>query len=202
VHVPIAGISVLPVLLKLPLVLLPVHIAFLHLIIEPACSIAYEVQPAGTMIMKKTPRSPNEPLFGAKTMGPSLVQGTSVLISLLLVFVISLYRGQGELDARALTFTTLIIANLTLIITSKGTAQSQSEVARNPILAWIIGVTILLLGCVLYIPALQTLFRFSKLHLLDLIICLAVGILSVLGLGWIQGKFGSIDLALTKPKKR
>jgi Ca2+-transporting ATPase len=191
VHVPIAGISVLPVLLKLPLVLLPIHIAFLHLIIGPTCSIAYEVQPAGTLIMKKPPRNPNESLFGTKIIGPSLVQGTGVLISLLLVFVISLYRGQGELDARALTFTTLIIANLTLIITSKKAAQPQGEVALNLILAWIIGVSLLLLGCVLYIPAVQTLFGFSKLHLLDLVICLAVGILSVLELGWIQNKLES-----------
>jgi len=66
VHVPIAGMSVLPVLLKLPLVLLPVHIAFLHLIIEPVCSIAFEEEPANSKAMLQPPRNPQEPLFSKK----------------------------------------------------------------------------------------------------------------------------------------
>jgi Ca2+-transporting ATPase len=182
VHVPIAGISVLPVVLGFPLVLLPVHIAFLHLIIEPACSVAYEVQPASPKTMRKPPRSPNERLFGRKIMLSSLISGTIVLVSLLLIFIISLKRGQGELDARTLTFTTLIISNLALIVKSNRTGHdtefkfgSKGSLA----IAWIIGGGLVLLASVLYIPELRQLFRFSILHPIDWLICVSVGVASV-----------------------
>jgi Ca2+-transporting ATPase len=182
VHIPIAGISVLPVILGLPLVLLPVHIAFLHLIIEPACSVAYEVQPASPMAMKEPPRRPDERLFSRKVMASSLISGTSVLVSLLLIFVISLKRGQGELDARALTFTTLIVSNLALIIKSseiRADSRFDFRSKGGRTVAWIIGGAIVLLASVLYIPDLRQLFRFSILHPVDWVICLSVGIASV-----------------------
>jgi Ca2+-transporting ATPase len=111
VHVPIAGMSLLPVLFEWPLVLLPVHIVFLELIIDPACSVVFEAEPEEADVMTRPPRRPDAPLFGTRTVGISLLQGLTVLIILLGVFVISLKRGQSEEDARALTFTTLIIAN-------------------------------------------------------------------------------------------
>jgi Ca2+-transporting ATPase len=189
VHVPIAGISVLPVVLGLPLVLLPVHIAFLHLIIEPACAVAYEVQPVNPMAMKQPPRRPDEQLFSGKLMASSLVRGTSVLISLLLVFLISLYRGQGELDARTLTFTVLIISNLALIVASRKTrpgARLISWSKESSVIGWIIAGALVLLASVVYIPELRQMFRFSFLHPLDWIICIGVGIGSVFWLEVLQ----------------
>jgi Ca2+-transporting ATPase len=193
VHVPIAGISVLPVVLGLPLVLLPVHIAFLHLIIEPACSIAYEVQPASPMIMRQPPRRPDERLFSRRIMLSSLLSGTSVLISLLLIFIISLKRGQGELDARALTFTTLIISNLALIIKSSKTRPDSEFIYRSKgsyTIAWIIGGAVVLLAAVLYVPELRQLFQFSIIHPIDWIICISVGIASVFWLDMLQRLLG------------
>ncbi|MDR3607364.1 MAG: cation-translocating P-type ATPase [Oligoflexia bacterium] len=183
-HVPIAGISVLPVLLKLPLVLLPVHIAFLHLIIEPACSIAYEAEPARPATMRVPPRGKEESLYNRKMFLPSLARGGSVLAALLLIYVISLYRGQGELDARALTFTTLIISNLTLIVMiQKETGEQKRPVALNQVTLTIIAAAVVLLAIVLYVPPLRNLFRFSTLHAEDLGICIGVGILSA---AWVE----------------
>ncbi|MFY7855650.1 MAG: ATPase, partial [Rubrivivax sp.] len=45
VHVPIAGMALLPVLLGWPPLLLPMHIALLELIIDPACTLAFENEP-------------------------------------------------------------------------------------------------------------------------------------------------------------
>lgn len=122
IHIPIAGMSLIPVLFKLPLVLLPVHVAFLHLIIDPACSIVLEAEPAETTVMKRPPRNSKDPLFGRKTVGLAMLQGGAILTIVLVIFVISLYRGQGELDARALTFTALILANLGLILSASSSA--------------------------------------------------------------------------------
>ena len=84
IHVPIAGMSLIPVLLKWPLVLFPVHIVFLELIIDPACSIVFEAEPEEANVMNRPPRNPQEPLFSRKTLAVSMLQGVSVLLIVLL----------------------------------------------------------------------------------------------------------------------
>jgi P-type Ca2+ transporter type 2C len=182
IHIPIAGMSLIPVLFKLPLVLLPIHIAFLHLIIDPACSIVLEAEPAEANVMQRPPRHPKEPLFGRKTVGLSILQGSGILVIILAIFLISLYRGQGELDARALTFTTLILANLGLILSESSTSRLSLKILKshNPTLWWAIGGGIFFLAIVLYIPLLRDLFSFSFLHPIDLAICLGGGAICLL----------------------
>jgi P-type Ca2+ transporter type 2C len=182
IHIPIAGMSLIPVLFKLPLVLLPVHVAFLHLIIDPACSIVLEAEPAEANVMKRPPRNPKEPLFGRKTVGLAVLQGIGVLVIILAIFMIALYRGQGELDARALTFTTLILANLGLILSESSSSHLSPKILRspNPSLWWVISGGLFFLAIVLYIPFLRQLFSFSFLHPIDLMICLGGGAISLL----------------------
>jgi len=186
IHVPIAGLSLIPVLLGWPLVLLPVHIVFLELIIDPACSIIFEAEPDEAGIMNHPPRNPKESLFGIKTLALCILQGIVVLLIVLAVFYIAIYRGQGELDARALTFCTLIIANLGLILTNRSWSRTiiSTLQAPNKALWWVVGGTLLFLGMVLYFPFLRDLFRFSKLHPVDLTICLSAGVLSIM---WFEG---------------
>ena len=124
IHVPIAGLSLIPVLFNWPLVLFPVHVVFLEMIIDPACSIAFEAEPEEADIMGRPPRRPEEPLFDWRTLGLSLLQGSGVLIIVVAVYIIALFRGQGEYDARALTFTALIIANLGLILTNRSWSET------------------------------------------------------------------------------
>ncbi len=181
IHVPIAGISILPVLLKLPLVLMPVHIAFLHLIIEPACSVVFEAEPAAADSMKKKPRDPEMALFSRELILPSLVQGLVVFVTILGVFLISLYRGQDEREARALTFTTLIVANIGLILVNRSWSRTIIEGMRAPnkALWWVLSGSVLILAIVLYVPFVRDIFRFSILHSLDLAICFGAGVFSV-----------------------
>jgi P-type Ca2+ transporter type 2C len=185
IHIPIAGMSLIPVLFKLPLVLLPVHVAFLHLIIDPACSIVLEAEPAEANVMKRPPRNPKEPLFGRKTVGLAVLQGIGILVIILAIFTIALYRGQGELDARALTFTTLILANLGLILSESSSSRLSLKILRspNPSLWWVIGGGLFFLVLVLYVPFLRQLFSFSFLHPIDLVICLGGG---AIGLLWFE----------------
>ena len=94
---------------------------------------------------------------------------------LVAVFLVALHRGQGEADARALTFTTLIVANLGLIFVNRSSTRPALEAMRVPnrALWWVVGGTFLLLGLVLYVPVLRTLFRISLLHPADIAICFA-----------------------------
>ncbi|WP_293331285.1 cation-translocating P-type ATPase [Microcoleus sp. CAWBG58] len=182
IHIPIAGMSLIPVLFKLPLVLLPVHVAFLHLIIDPACSIVLEAEPAEATVMQRPPRNPKEPLFGKKTLSLAVLQGCGILAVVLAIFAIALYRRQGEFDARALTFTTLILANLALILSEGSTSRLSLKILKspNPALWWVLGGGLLFLGLVLYVPFLRHLFSFSLLRAIDLAICLGGGLISLI----------------------
>src|SRR5512146_2115341 len=66
VHVPIAGLALIPVLLKWPLVLMPVHVVFLELIIDPACSIAFEAEPEEANVMNRCTRIPGASLLSRR----------------------------------------------------------------------------------------------------------------------------------------
>lgn len=182
VHVPIAGMSLLPVIFNWPLVLLPFHIVFLELIIDPACSIVFEAEPEEAYIMNKPPRNLQEPLFSRRNITFSLLQGSSVLLIVLAVFIAVMYRGQGELDARTLSFTTLIIANIGLILTNRSRSRTIIDTLRSPNTAlwWVLAGAIFFLCIVLYIPVLRDMFHFSTLHPVDLVISLAAGIISVI----------------------
>jgi len=182
VHVPIAGLSLLPVLAGWPLILTPAHIVFLELIINPTCSIVFEAEREETDIMREPPRPPGAPLFNRYMLGLSLLQGVGVLLVALLLFGVALYRGLNENEARALTFTTLVIANLALVFTNRSWTRNllQTLSRPNPALWRVAGGAGLVLAIVLYVPAIRELFRFAPLHALDLIVCVTAGVLSVL----------------------
>jgi P-type Ca2+ transporter type 2C len=181
VHIPIIGLSLLPVIFGWPLILFPVHIVFLELIIDPACSIVFEAEKEEQDIMRRRPRDPGEPLFSARMIGLSLLQGLSVLVIVISVFGIAYYRGNGEYDARALTVTTLIIANLGLIFVNRSWSQTIFSTLRspNPALWWISGGTLLFLGLILYLPFMREVFHFSFLHPSDLMISVSAGLISI-----------------------
>jgi len=111
----------------------------------------------------------------------SLYQGIGLFVVCLAAFLVSLYRGQGELDSRAITFTTMVIGNLTMIWSNRSRTRTILETMRTPNRPlWMITVgALLLLAFVLYIPWLRDLFQFSTLHVGDLIVCALLGMSSV-----------------------
>ena len=182
IHVPIAGMSLIPVFFQWPLLLLPAHIAFLQLIIDPACSIVFEAEGEERGVMNRPPRNSREPLFSLKTVALSLIQGFIVLLFVFGVFLFAQSKGAGDREIRALTFTTLMISNLGLILTNRSWSRRFSTTRRSPNTALIpvVAGALLFLGVVLYVPFFVQLFRFSALHVSDLLMCLAAGVGSVL----------------------
>ncbi|HWR25685.1 MAG TPA: cation-translocating P-type ATPase, partial [Methanosarcina sp.] len=185
VHIPIAGLAVFPILFNLPLVLLPAHIAFLELIIDPACSTVFEAEPEEKNIMNKPPRNLRERMFGRKNLTLSLLQGISMLAGVIAVYMYALDMGKGTVEARTLTFATLVIANLTLIAANLSWSQSMFKTLKseNKALRYVLVGALSGLFLVLYVPFLRNLFKFSLLHFDDLVIVFAVGILSI---GWLR----------------
>jgi Ca2+-transporting ATPase len=170
IHVPIAGVALVPLILHWPLILTPVHIVFLELIIDPACSIAFEAEPEEMGIMARPPRDPKAPLFGVREILLSLGQGAVVLTSVLFVLGLALYSREGDSTARALTFTTLVFGLLSLITVNRSWSRNILQIVRSPNAAyrWVMGGAIAFLAAVFYLPFLRSVFRFAPLSLRDL----------------------------------
>jgi Ca2+-transporting ATPase len=181
VHVPIAGMSLIPVFFRWPLALLPVHIVFLELIIDPACSVVFEAEGDEVDVMRRPPRDPRERLFGRQTLSFSLAQGIGVLLAVLALYAAALFLGYGDDEARALSFSTLIVANLGLIFVNRSWTETVAARMRTPnkALWWVTGGAGAFLACALYVPALRSVFRFSYLTPLDVVFCVLFGIGSV-----------------------
>jgi Ca2+-transporting ATPase len=181
VHVPIAGISLLPILMGWPVVLFPVHVVFLELIIDPACSVIFEAEPPEGNIMKRKPRDPDEPLFGKHMFMLSFMQGFFSFLAVAGVFWYSLKTVGSEPEARTLAFITLVISNLGIILVNRSWTKNifASLRVKNTAIAWVVSGTIIFLGMVIYVPVLQNIFHFSYMHLNDVVLSLSLGIVSV-----------------------
>ncbi|MCE5191056.1 MAG: cation-translocating P-type ATPase [Actinomycetia bacterium] len=205
VHVPIAGMSLLPVLvprlmgIETPLVLMPVHIAFLELIIDPACSVVFEAEAEETDTMSRPPRALDAPLFGKSMVTLAVTQGLSVLAVVCAVFVISLAVKHNATMlaqyARTLTFATLVLANIGLILANLSWTKSIITVLRegNRALWWVMGAALSFLALAIYVPPVRAVFQFAPLDFVDVLIALgatAVGILWFEGLKWFRRKNG------------
>jgi Ca2+-transporting ATPase len=182
VHVPIAGLSIAPILLPgWPLLLLPVHIAFLELIIDPSCSLIFEAEQAESDLMRRAPRGPAERLFSRRVVGFAALQGLSVLgVCLTIVFLARPAHGTDA--ARALSFAALVTSFLTIILVNRSWTRSWLSMLRAPNAAmwWVVAGAAAVLAAILTIPPLQKLFSFSALHGGDLALSLAAGVLCLM----------------------
>lgn len=161
-------------------VLLPIHVAFLHLVIDPACSVVFEAEPEEPDVMLRPPRDPRAPLFDRRSITLGLVQGSIVMLVVVGVYGIALARGHGEADSRGLIFTTFIVANLGLILTNRSwSGLGRAPRRQNRAFWWVTGGAVVFLALVIYLPGLRTLFRFAPLHPIDIALCLGAGVLSV-----------------------
>jgi P-type Ca2+ transporter type 2C len=182
VHVPIAGLSMLPVFFAdWPLLLLPVHIVFLELIIDPSCSLIFEAEDAEANVMRRPPRSPEERLFSMRTIGVALMQGLSVLVACLGVFLVA-RAGHPANVARGLTFATLVVAFIVIILVNRSWTRSAFAMLRvpNAALRWVVLGTSALLAVVLVVPFGRRLFHFGPLHTRDVMLSVGTGLVCVL----------------------
>jgi len=182
IHVPIASLALAPLILDWPIVLSPVHIVFLELIIDPACSITFEAEPEELDVMNRPPREPNAPLFGMGQIAFSLFEGFISLLAVLLVFGFYYYLGYGEAKVRTVTFATLVVGMLGLIFVNRSRSQNLWRTLRLPNAAvwWVVGGALSFLAGVIYIPQAREIFRFAELEWSDLMVTIGVGGLAVL----------------------
>ena len=182
IHVPIAGLSLIPILLgNFPLILWPVHIVFLELIIDPACSIIFEAEKEELNIMTRPPRRFTEPFFGAKKILFSCLQGVGILIVTLAIYLLGLHLGYEASEVRAMAFTTLIVSNIAVILTNRSWTDNIFRIIFTPNRAvlWVVGGAIFFLILILNVPFFLHLFQFQRLKLINLIICVLAGLFTI-----------------------
>ncbi|MDM5181324.1 cation-translocating P-type ATPase [Massilia sp. DJPM01] len=181
-HVPIVGLSILPVLLGWPMLLMPVHILFLQLIIDPACSVIFEAEPVEAHTMLAGPRRPDARLFDRELILRALWQGGGLLC--VLVGVASLGRVLAHSDGavRASVFCVLVLSHLGLIYVNRSWTQStwNRDDGRNPVFPFIACTAAALLALILGIPLLRSLFAFALPNLTLAMIGIAAWVLSLL----------------------
>lgn len=191
VHVPIAGLALLPLLFGTPIVFAPIHIAFLEMVIDPVCSIVFEAEREERDLMRRPPRSPESSMLSSSLITWSLLQGTLTLVLVGSVYLIGMHRDMPEPEVRALAFSTLLLTNVGLILVNRSFSSSPwtAVTQRNPALWAILGIALPLLLAAVSWPPIERLFQFGPLHLDDLAIVLGgsvilIGLLEGLKAGW------------------
>jgi Ca2+-transporting ATPase len=179
VHVPIAGLALLPLVSGLPLLFGPMHIAFLEMVIDPVCSLVFEAETEEAGVMRRPPRATDEPLFTGALIGWSVLQGILAFALVAAIFIIGVERGMPEDEARALTFFSLVFTIVGLILVNRSFSASLVTALRRPnaaLVSVLLAVSAILVLTLRW-PFASGVFRFGPLHLHDLAVTAGAGIL-------------------------
>ena len=191
VHIPIAGLAILPLLLGLPLMLTPIHIAFLEMVIDPACSIVFEAEAAENNVMQRPPRKPTSALVLRKRVIWAVIQGLLVLIVLASILIGAAYKKLSEADMRTLVFTALVMLNMGLILVNRSLSASLMAAILKPNRSlWILlsSVMTILAIAVFWQPA-RLLFHFGEFNWYLFAICVVACVFTLLILETVKSLF-------------
>jgi P-type Ca2+ transporter type 2C len=177
VHIPIAGLALLPLIFGLPIIFGPIHIAFLQMIIDPVCSLVFEAETEEAGVMRRPPRPPDELLFSRSLIIWSFVQGTFVLALVAVIFIVAFTRGMPDDEVRALAFFSLVAAIVGLIFINRSFSASITIAFSRPnrTLVLVLICVLSILGSTLFLPFMRDLFHFGPLHSDDVALTLAAG---------------------------
>ena len=178
VHVPIAGLALLPLVLGLPILFGPIHIALLEMVIDPVCALVFEAEREETDIMKRRPRPPLEPLFSWQMIAWSVFQGGVAFALLATTFLVATYQEMPAAEVRALTFFGLIASILTLILVNRSFSTSllQALGRGNTALRYVFAAVMAISALIMFVPQIQKLLRFGHLRAADIGIAVVLGV--------------------------
>jgi P-type Ca2+ transporter type 2C len=177
VHVPTAGMALLPVLAGWPILLYPIHIVCLELLIAPTCSLAFESEAAEPGLMLKPPRDPDAPLLGWPELAYGVSQGLAALLVVFGTYAWALHHLALP-QARAFAFVVLVVADVGLIFSNLSQQGTSIEAlrGRNPIVWAVCAGAFAVLGLALYVPVLSGLFYFDTPRAATLAIAVLAGL--------------------------
>ena len=187
IHIPIILIVFIPLALGwvYPNIFSPVHVIFLEIIMGPTCSIIYENEPMERNLMLEKPRPMTNTFFKLKEITISIIQGIIITIGLLFVYQYCVATNCSEATTRTVVFLTLISSNIFLTLTNRSFYYSIFTTLRykNNLVLMIISATIIMIACLLFIPALARFFEFESVSGFQISLSIIIGFVSVL---WIE----------------
>ncbi len=178
VHVPIAGLALIPLAFGMPLLFGPVHIAFLEMVIDPVCSLVFEAETEEDGVMERPPRPVSERLFSTPTIIWSLLQGALVLGVVTTILFLAPGYGFDTDQVRALTFHSLVLCVVALIFVDRSVSSSIITAITRPnrALAFVVPVVAVLLAVTVFWAPARELFRFGVLDPQWLVVPLGAGV--------------------------
>ncbi|MDT0507913.1 cation-translocating P-type ATPase [Novosphingobium sp. MMS21-SN21R] len=177
VHVPIAGLALLPLFFGLPILFGPIHIALLEMVIDPVCALVFEAEREERDIMERPPRDPDESLFSFSMIAWSVFQGGVAFALLGAVYWLKTLAGMPEAELRALMFFALIaqIVSLILVNRSFGASLVQAVARRNSALLYVLVAIAAVTALILYLPQAQALLKFGSISWGDMALAAGLG---------------------------
>lgn len=185
VHVPLAGLGLLPVLFGWPLLFFPLHVLFLEFVIDPACAFVFEADKEAADVMKRKPRRPDERLFTSAMLKRSLTLGVVALLLSAVTYGVAL-QAMSVGQARALAFIAIVVANLALIFVSRSRSESLTTIFVKPnrIFWSIVGIASTALFVSIGVPGVAAAFQFEPPPLSALVATIAAAASLVVACGW------------------
>lgn len=183
IHIPIILTVSLPLFLGwiYPHIFTPVHVIFLELIMGPICSIVYENEPLEKGTMEQPPRKITDTFLNWKELSISIVQGLVIAGGVLFAYQYTVSQGGDEWTTRAMVFSTLIFANVFLSLANRSFTYSIWETLtfKNRLFPLVIGLSLVLLLVILYVPLVAEFFKVSALNLGQLGISIGIAALTI-----------------------
>lgn len=184
IHIPIILTVSLPLFLgwSFPHIFTPVHVIFLELIMGPTCSIVYENEPMEKGTMTQKPRKMTDTFLNWKELSISIIQGLMITAGVLFAYQLTIRNGGDEPTTRAMVFTTLIFANILLSLANRSFNYSIFETLKykNKLFPIVIGITLVLLFAILYVPVFARFFHLTGLNFQNLGIAFLIANVSIL----------------------
>ncbi|MBX3528493.1 MAG: HAD-IC family P-type ATPase [Rhodoblastus sp.] len=161
IHVPVAGLALLPIVMGLPPILFPAHVMMLEMVIDPVCALVFEGEPGACDAMRRPPRPRAEPLFGLRHIGMGLLDGLVLLVAVYALYLLALRHELPAEQARATAYIALVCGNLALAFATAAEPGTPFFDARRRIFWIIAAAAAALLAVVVAFPVLAPLFRFQ-----------------------------------------
>jgi Ca2+-transporting ATPase len=179
IHIPVAGLALLPVFWGTPAILLPMHVALLQLMIDPVCSIVFEAEPEAPDLMSRRPRPASARVFSAGVLIQGFMAGGAALI--IVIFINQrILREVGQADhARAVGFACLIMINIALMTCLRPGSSKVTlmGLVRNRTLFWAAFALLALMAVIFYVDPIARALHFIPPHPKDLLSACGIGVI-------------------------
>jgi len=193
-HLPIAGLALLPIALGKPLVLTPMLIAIIEIIIDPLCSVVLEAERDERDVMSRPPRDPESPLLSRPLLVTGFLQGVLAILAVSAIFLYATLQGLAAQTVRSMGFLTLVCANYALIFANRSfSASPLAGLARpNPSLWISVTAATAALSAIFLIPALASFLHLGALGGGQVLLCMAAAVALLGGLEGVKLLVGRV----------